>query len=105
MTLSAAGSFAEYSRARHPRWKAKRGRRPRPQGLAFRHPISYSDSMIDPTKRPLTDILADLDASDAEVVAGDVVAAEVVFADLETRLARLEGTELHSIVTPATSRH
>jgi len=40
--------------------------------------------------RPLSELLADLDASEAEVEAGEVVPAELVFAELEASLARLE---------------
>ena len=44
----------------------------------------------DPTKLTLDDWIADLDAADAGIDAGDIVPGEVVLAELEQQLARLE---------------
>ena len=52
--------------------------------------------MSDPTNRSLSDLIADLDASEAEIDAGEVVPAEEVFAELEASLARLEAKK-HSV--------
>lgn len=45
--------------------------------------------MADPTKRSLADLIADLDASDAEAEAGDTVPAETVFARLQEAIDSL----------------
>jgi hypothetical protein len=49
--------------------------------------------MTDPTNRPIADLIADLAISEAEVEAGDIVPGEVVFAELEARLARLKAKQ------------
>lgn len=46
--------------------------------------------MSDPTNLTLADLMADLEASEAEIEAGEIVPAEIVFAELEASLARLE---------------
>lgn len=58
--------------------------------------------MSDPTNRSLSDLLADLDASEAEIEAGEVVPAEQVFADLDASLARLEAKR-HVVGSPRTA--
>jgi hypothetical protein len=50
----------------------------------------YNQAMVEPTMPTLAEIEADLDASDAEIEAGDIVPGEVVMAELEARLAQLE---------------
>ncbi|MDZ5646417.1 hypothetical protein [Nitrospirillum sp. BR 11828] len=46
--------------------------------------------MSDPTRRPLSDLIADLDISEAEYAAGDLVAGETVLEELRASIARLE---------------
>ncbi|HWK48217.1 MAG TPA: hypothetical protein VNT30_26075 [Stellaceae bacterium] len=46
--------------------------------------------MTDPTKRPLSEWLTDLDISEAQADAGDVVSAETVLQQLHESIARLE---------------
>ena len=46
--------------------------------------------MNDPTKRPISDWLADLEISEAQAAAGDFVSGEKVLADLQAGIARLE---------------
>ena len=48
--------------------------------------------MNDPTNRPVSDWLADLDASDADLAAGRIVPGEVVMARLQAALERYEAT-------------
>jgi hypothetical protein len=45
--------------------------------------------MTDPKNRACEDMLADLDASDAEIAAGDLVPGEVVRATIQTAIDRL----------------
>lgn len=59
--------------------------------------------MSDPTKRTLAELIADLDASEAELAAGDLVPGEVVLAELRASIARLETKqriENHRRATP-----
>lgn len=48
--------------------------------------------MNDPTKRSVADLVADLDASDAEAEAGDLVPAQTVFARIEAAIERIEAS-------------
>jgi len=47
----------------------------------------------DPTNATLDEWIADLDAANAEIEAGHIVPGEVVFDELEARLARLEARQ------------
>lgn len=49
--------------------------------------------MADPTNRPLADLIADLDISDAQRAAGDIISGERVLADLRASVARLEAKQ------------
>jgi hypothetical protein len=49
--------------------------------------------MNDPTRRPLSDLVADLDISEAEYAAGDLVAGEVVLDELRASIDRLEAKQ------------
>jgi hypothetical protein len=49
--------------------------------------------MNDPTHRTLSDLIADLEASEAELAAGDLVPGEVVLAELRESIARLEAKQ------------
>jgi len=42
--------------------------------------------MDDPTKRTLADLIADLEASEAEIAAGQTIPGEQVLAELQDRL-------------------
>lgn len=46
--------------------------------------------MTDPTNRSREDMIADLDASDADIAAGDLVPGEAVIATIEAAIDRLE---------------
>ena len=52
--------------------------------------------MIDPTKRTREDMLADLEASDAEIEAGLVVPGKLVRQDLLDSLARMKAKRQQS---------
>jgi hypothetical protein len=60
--------------------------------------------MSDPTNRPVSDWLADLEISEAQAEAGDVVSGEVVMAGLEACLARLEAKHRDAQRPKAASR-
>lgn len=49
--------------------------------------------MSDPTRRPLSDLIADLDISEAEYAAGDLVAGEIVMDELRASISRLEAKQ------------
>jgi hypothetical protein len=49
--------------------------------------------MTDPTKRTVEDIAAELEISEAEADAGDVVSGEVVLAKLRASMARLKAKQ------------
>lgn len=49
--------------------------------------------MRDLTNRPLADLLADLEISEAQLAAGDVISGEAVLAELRASIARLEAKQ------------
>jgi len=49
--------------------------------------------MSDPTNRPISEWLADLEISEAQAAAGDFVSGEKVLADLQASIARLEAKQ------------
>jgi len=51
-------------------------------------------AISDPTNRPVSDWLADLEISEAQAAAGDVVPAEAVLAALRDSLAKLEANHV-----------
>lgn len=53
--------------------------------------------MNDPTKRPLADLLADFEASDAEVDAGHIVPADEVIPRLRESLRRLRAEQAEAL--------
>lgn len=60
--------------------------------------------MTDPTRHTLADLMADLDASDADIESGNIVPGEAVLAELEEQLARLEARLARQAGARATSR-
>lgn len=58
--------------------------------LDFRPHGAYVGDMTDPTSRSREEMLDDLDASDAEIEAGDLVPGEVVLAEIQAAIDRLE---------------
>jgi hypothetical protein len=51
---------------------------------------TYFLPVIDPTNHTLSDLIADLDASDADIEAGRIIPGETLLAELEARLRQLE---------------
>jgi hypothetical protein len=49
--------------------------------------------MNDPTNRSVSDWIADLEISEAQAAAGDVVSGEAVLAELKASIARLEAKQ------------
>jgi len=49
--------------------------------------------MSDPTNRPVSEWVADLEISEAQAAAGEFVPAEKVLADLQASIARLEAKQ------------
>ncbi len=59
--------------------------------------------MSDPTNRTIAEMLADLDASEAELAVGDVVPGETILANIQAAIDRLEAkraTDQHRKVAP-----
>ena len=63
------------------------------QSLELWRRLAYNHCMSDPTKRPISDWLADLEISEAQAAAGDFVSGEEVLADLQASIARLEAKQ------------
>ena len=53
----------------------------------------HNSRMRDLTNRPLADLLADLEISEAQLAAGDVISGEAVLAELRASIARLEAKQ------------
>lgn len=49
--------------------------------------------MRDPTNRSLADLLADLDVSEAQLAAGDLIPGETVLSELRASIARLQAKQ------------
>jgi hypothetical protein len=60
------------------------------EGLELRSLPAHNQRMSDPTNRPLSEWLADLEISEAQIAAGDFVPGENVLVDLRASVARLE---------------
>ena len=60
--------------------------------------------MRDPTNRPLADLLADLEISEAQLAAGDIVSGEAVLAELRASVARLEAKQRNMPLREAVPR-
>ncbi len=89
------------------RWPQERGRS-RPREYAVRCALMASryhiDPMTDPTNRTREDMLADLEASDAEVDAGFTIPGDVVRPDLLDSLARISVQTQPETTTRSTVR-
>ena len=51
--------------------------------------MGYITTMSDPTNRPTADLIADIDASEAEIETGDLVPGSAVLANIEAAMERL----------------
>jgi hypothetical protein len=61
--------------------------------------------MIDPTNLPATEWLAELEISEAQADAGDIVSGDVVMAELRASLARLEGKNSRPVTQRGAGLH
>jgi hypothetical protein len=61
--------------------------------------------MIDPTNRPATEWLAELEISEAQADGGDILPGDVVLADLRASLARLEGKSSRPVARRGVGLH
>ena len=65
------------------------------RALEVKPSMVYDCGMADPTKRPLSEWVADLEISEAQVAAGDTVSIESVLAELDESIKRLEEKRRH----------
>lgn len=52
--------------------------------------VAYTPPMSDPTNRPIADLIADIDASEAEIERGELVPGGAVLAKVQAAIERLE---------------